>query len=140
MSTRDSTRSLYILYDIYFTCHDVLRAHFSSAESHLGPWSSVASPLPPGTGTAWSHPRRYVSLTTYTAYEGQRTCVQACLSGPHTNSAPDVIQSLYCSVSPMLDSCMCKTAMASAVSTGTNTKASIKQRLGHVLGRDAQSS
>jgi hypothetical protein len=111
---------------LYFTCHDVSRAHF-----HLFLILELQRVTQNTT----------VSLTTYTTYEGQRTCVEAYFIGLHTNSAAGVMQSLYCSVSPMLDSCMCKTAMASALFTGRNATASIKQRLGHVLGqRGAQSS
>ncbi|GAB1314722.1 hypothetical protein MFIFM68171_04932 [Madurella fahalii] len=61
-----------------------------------------------------------VSLSTYTAYSVQRTCVQQCLIGPHTDGAPGVIRDLGCTV-PMLDSCYCRTAMAAEVSAGMAT-------------------
>lgn len=59
-----------------------------------------------------------ISLSTYTAFDVQRTCVKQCLIGPHNNGSPGVIKSLGCSGSPMLEACYCQTAMAASVSAG----------------------
>jgi hypothetical protein len=57
-----------------------------------------------------------VSLSDFTAYSVQRTCVQNCLIGPHTDGNYGVLRSLGCSGRPMLHSCYCQTGFATGIS------------------------
>ena len=57
-----------------------------------------------------------VSLTEFTAYSVQRTCVQNCLIGPHTDGNYGVLRSLGCTGRPMIHSCYCQSDFTSDIS------------------------